>query len=160
MKIDFHQCISLQSFNTGNKKEILQVSREENKQTDHSQMIRKENSFRWVTGSIASKFWRKSYFQPRILHLAKNPVKCVGRNKDILKLVKSKILTLCTLESTKDELRQKRGSKLKKRNSWGTGSRKYNTKGKRNHMDKNKARSGVPGLLSHLSICLWPKSWS
>lgn len=141
MKIDFHQRISLQSFKAGNKEEILQVSRLGEKKTDHSQMIRRENSFRWVTESNASKFCRKSYLQPRILYLAKNPVKCVGRNKDILKLVKSKILSLCILESNKDALHRKRGSKLKKGKVEVQETGNATPKERRDHIDKNKARS-------------------
>lgn len=118
-------------------------------------MIRGENSFRWVTESNASKFCRKSYFQPRILYLAKNPVKCVGRNKDILKLVKSKILTLCILESNKDALHRKRGSKLKKGKVEVQETGNATPKERRNHIDKNKARSEdtvcAPGIKAYQS---------
>lgn len=47
---------------------------------DHSQILKIINSFRLETGSNILKFWKKSYFQPRILYPTKNPVKCVGRN--------------------------------------------------------------------------------
>lgn len=61
--------------NSGNKQEIPQVSRREKKKkkkADHSQIIRRKNSFRLETGSNSSKLWW-SYFWPRILYLANDP---------------------------------------------------------------------------------------
>lgn len=98
--------------NTGNRGACPSTQREK---AGHSQMIRREDSFRSETGSNTSKFWENSHFQPRILYPVKNPaknlVKCVWRNKDIIRLIKPKILTPCILQGTKNALCHQKRSK-------------------------------------------------
>lgn len=106
--------------NSGNWKEMtLSVQRGK---AGHSQMIRKEDNFRSENGSKASKILRKSYLQPKILYSAPNPVKCIPGNRHYLTW-KSKILTLWTWK-----VQRMRGSQHQKRNVWGIGHRKCNTK--------------------------------
>lgn len=79
--------------NTGNKQETFQGPEGKRRLQSNEE----KDSFKLEIGSNASKFWRKLFPTWNSL-TSHNPVKHIGRNKDIIRLVESKILMPFTLE--------------------------------------------------------------